>query len=280
MKAGQWMLCMMVVAMLAACGRDGDQGGVDGPAPVDATAPDGESGALPEEGATPTLDDVIEHDPRYVVGISYPPQARRHPGLALELDRYARAARAELDQAVESLGQGRPSAPYSLSLEFTQVVDTPRVIVIAATGDSYTGGAHGNPLVARFVWLPQQARRLHIEELIDDAAGWQVLSAQVREQLHAALSQRVDAEALEPAERSQTIRNGGRMIDEGSTPEAANFEQFEPVMDSVGRIRALRFVFPPYQVGPYSEGTQEVVVPAAVLLPHVAPAYRGLFVGG
>jgi hypothetical protein len=46
-----------------------------------------------------------------------------------------------------------------------------------------------------------------------------------------------------------------------------------------GRLSGLRFVFPPYQVGPYADGIQTVEVPAAVLLPHVAPAYRGLFAG-
>ena len=51
-------------------------------------------------------------------------------------------------------------------------------------------------------------------------------------------------------------------------------------MAADGRIQALRFVFPPYQVGPYSDGTQSVVVPAEVLLPHVADDYRRLFTAG
>ena len=66
------------------------------------------------------------------------------------------------------------------------------------------------------------------------------------------------------------------MIDEGPGRRPANFAQFEPVLGADGRIAALRFVFPPYQVGPYSDGMQTVDVPAGVLLPHVAPAYRGL----
>ena len=48
-------------------------------------------------------------------------------------------------------------------------------------------------------------------------------------------------------------------------------------MDAQGKITALRFVFPPYQVGPYADGTQTVDVPAAVLWPHLAPDYSGLF---
>jgi len=52
------------------------------------------------------------------------------------------------------------------------------------------------------------------------------------------------------------------------------------VLAADGRIAALRFVFAPYQVGPYADGTQTVDIPADVLLPKVAPAYRNLFSGG
>ena len=72
----------------------------------------------------------------------------------------------------------------------------------------------------------------------------------------------------------------GEMIADGTAPKAANFARFEPVVDADGRIRALRFVFPPYQVGPYSDGTRTADVPAAVLLPVLAPEYRRLFRGG
>jgi hypothetical protein len=70
------------------------------------------------------------------------------------------------------------------------------------------------------------------------------------------------------------------MIEQGTEPKAGNFANFEPILGQDGKITALRFVFPPYQVGPYSDGTQTVEVPAAVLLPHIAPAYRALFAGG
>ena len=58
------------------------------------------------------------------------------------------------------------------------------------------------------------------------------------------------------------------------------FAQFEPIEGAGGALAGLRFVFPPYRVGPYSDGTQTVEVPAAVLLPMVAPGYRHLFTGG
>ena len=265
----------LALLLLASCNREQPATNANPATPAPAS-----SAAAVNPVAGNVLQDVIERDPRYMIGISYPPVANKYPGLAAELKRYAEAARADLLHAVAGLGQTKPTAPYDLSLSFTEVASTTRLIAIAADGSSYTGGAHGAPLVARFVWLPQEDRQLAAKDLIPDQAAWQDISDHVREQLQAALSQRVDADDLPPADRAAVVKNAGRMIDEGTGPDVANFSQFEPVLAPDGRIAALRFVFPPYQVGPYADGTQTVDVPADVLLPKIAPAYRSLFVGG
>lgn len=231
--------------------------------------------------AVQPLADVSEQTPTHVIGISYPPAVNRYPALAAELRKYTDGARAELQQALAGLNGQSPTAPYELVLAFDMLADTPRVVAVKADGSSYTGGAHGNPLIARFTWLPEQNRLLTASELIPNEAAWRDVSDYAREQLHTSLSQRIDEDdGIDASERAQMLRSAGRMIEEGTEPEAANFAQFEPVLGADGRISALRFVFPPYQVGPYSDGTQTVDVPAAVLLPRVAPAYRGLFAGG
>ncbi|WP_226468526.1 DUF3298 and DUF4163 domain-containing protein [Luteimonas panaciterrae] len=263
---------LIALVMLAACKREE-------PA---AQAPAQPGQEQPGTAATPPpapaeLKDVIERDPRYVIGISYPKGIDKYPGLAAELRQYSDAARNELKQALDGLGTEKPSAPYDLTLSFNTVLETPQIVAVSADGSSYTGGAHGNPLVARFVWLPQQNKALKINELIVDKNGWRDLSGYVREQLHAALSQRIDADEMPPAERAELMKSALKMIDEGSMPEADNFAQFEPVLASDNKLSALRFVFPPYQVGPYSDGVQTVEVPASVLLPHVAQEYRDLF---
>ncbi len=266
-------LCAALLIVLAACERESASPDVPAATPA-------RPAATVEAPAPVVLKDVIEQDPRYIIGISYPPVANRYPGLAAELKRYADAARAELMQALAGLGEDKPPAPYDLSLAFSEVATTPQLVAIAADGSSYTGGAHGTRQVARFVWLRQQDRRLTATELVPDPRAWRDISAHVREQLHAALSQRVDADELTPADRAEIVKGAGRMINEGTAPDPANFEQFEPVLSPDGRLIALRFVFPPYQVGPYADGVQTVEVPAAVLLPNVAPAYRHLFAGG
>jgi hypothetical protein len=269
------LVSLMAVVAAGGCRKETGPGHAD----AAATGAAGTGGAA-TAAAPVALEDVMERDPRYIVGISYPPAARAWPGLARLLKAYADAARAELMQAVSALGGNKPTAPYDLSLAFGMLMETPDVVAVAADGSSYTGGAHGNPLVARFVWLPRRNEALTAARLVPDAAGWATVAAYARDALTAGLSARIDDDAPAPGERAEMLRNGARMIDEGTAPTAANFDQFEPIAGPGGRLSGLRFVFPPYQVGPYSDGIQSVDVPAAVLLPVVAPEYRALFEGG
>lgn len=263
----------LALFLLSGCSREG------APPPSDASGT--EAGAATAAAAAPVaLQDVIETRPDYIVGISYPQVASKYPELAAAVHGYAEAARAGLMKAVAGLGGKKPVAPYDLSLQFTGLVETPRVVAVAADGSSYTGGAHGEPLVERFVWLPQQRQMLSAAQLIPDAANWKPVSDHAREQLMTALSQQLDDDALEADARADALRTGGRMIDDGTAPDAQDFARFEPVMNADGSIRALRFVFPPGQAAPYAEGTRTVDVPAQVLMPLVAPDYRALFRAG
>jgi Protein of unknown function (DUF3298) len=263
----------MLLLVLVACRRE---------QPAQPVAPAATPGPAPA-ATTPSggqLKDVTEHTSDYVIGISYPPVATQYPALATELKRYADASRADLMEAVQGREKGADAPAYELVLPFTQLHVSPTLVVVGVDGSNYTGGAHGAPLIARWVWLPQQNRQLRATDLVPDAKGWEAISTLVREQLHTALSQRVDADELPPEERVEVLKSASRMIEDGTAPDPEHFSQFEPVIASDGRIKALRFVFAPYQVGPYSDGTQTVEVPAAALLPYIAPAYRNLFQGG
>jgi hypothetical protein len=278
LHTGGWVLALGLV-LLAGCKREAEAPEV---APADAPV-----ATLPEAVDTQTapettveLRDVIENTPQAVVGISYPQDLTQYPGLAKALSDYATAARGELQQAVEGLGNDKPTMPYELSLSFEKLLETPKLVVVSADGSRYTGGAHGEPLVARFVWLPEQQQLLTSDKLIPDTKGWGVVSDYVADQLRERVATRLSTEDMEPGQLQESLRSASRMIADGTGASADNFSQFQPVTDPQGHITAVRFVFPPYQVGPYSDGTQSVDVPASVLLPHVAPAYAGLFAQG
>lgn len=267
---------LLLTAMLAACNRPPSTpadpaGGTPASPPSTASS---EAPPAPAGG----LSDVAESNPRYVVGISYPPQASRYPQLAKAMGDYASAARAELMHAVDGLGSEKPTAPYELSLAFEMVAETPDVVAVAADGGRYTGGAHGEPLVARFTWLPRQQAMLTIQTLLPSPEGLQAISGYVREQLHTSASLRTEGgDDMTPEDRARLLQSSNEMIDEGTGPDPANFSQFQPVINGDGRIAAIRFVFPPYQVGPYTDGTQTADVPAQALRPYLAPQLAPLF---
>ncbi|MFC0152244.1 PdaC/SigV domain-containing protein [Xanthomonas dyei] len=223
------------------------------------------------------LEDVIEHAPAYMVGISYPPGLDAYPELAALIRKYAQDARSELMQAVSGLGNDKPAAPYELSLAFEKLLQTTDLIVISADGSRYTGGAHGEPLVARFVWLIKERKQLTAQALVPDPAGWEKIGRDVAAQLHAAATQRVEADRVPVEEQAEQVASADRMIAEGTAAQVDNFAQFVPVLNAAGQIVAVRFVFPPYQVGPYSDGTQTAEVAASTLMPWIAPEYVHLF---
>jgi hypothetical protein len=233
--------------------------------------------AAANEAAPAMLDDIIEHTPSYVIGISFPKGLESQPGLVKLIRDYADAARAELMKALAGLGNDKPSAPYELSLSFDTLADTPALIAVAADGSRYTGGAHGEPLVARFVWLKATQKPLTAETLIPVERNWAPVGQYIAARLHEAALARAQADKLPPDQQTLLLSSADKMIAEGTVAKPDSFAQFEPLVDAAGRISALRFVFPPYQVGPYSDGTQTADVPASVLRPLVAPEYAQLF---
>jgi hypothetical protein len=270
------VVAMLGLAMLqTGCQRQppaAQQNAPSAPQPAAAAQP-----AAADAASSGALQDVIENTPSYVVGISYPAGLEAQPELVALIRGYADAARSELKQAVADLGNARPTAPYELSLSFNKVLETPQLLVIAADGSSYTGGKYGSPLLARFVWLVQSRRQLTSAELIPTPQGRELLSRYVAARLHESAEQRVQADHLTPQQRTELLESVDGMISSATTVAADKFCQFQPLLDASGKISALRFVFAPYQVGPYADGIQSIDVPAAQLRPVLASQYAELF---
>ena len=64
---------------------------------------------------------------------------------------------------------------------------------------------------------------------------------------------------------------------EGAGPDKKNFRIFTIVTDDSLKIKALKFVFPPYTVGPYYEGTYEVMVPSSIFYKQLDDKYKANF---
>lgn len=275
-KARIAVSAILLPTLLLACQRQ-PQVASDGAGSEQPAAAVAETPAAIADVQSEKLQDVIENTPSYVVGISYPTGLDDQPELSRLIRGYADAARADFQHSLAALGNERPTAPYELSLSFEKLLQTPQFLVIAADGSSYTGGAHSVPLLARFVWLAQPRKRLTAAELIPNKQGWETVSHYVAARLRESAEARAQADLLSSQEEAALLSTVDSMIDAGTSAQAENFSEFQPVLNAAGSISSLRFVFAPYQVGPYSDGVQSVDVPAALLRPLVAPEYTELF---
>ena len=108
----------------------------------------------------------------------------------------------------------------------------------------FTGGAHGSTSLIPITYSKQTKKLLSLEEAVQPARkDWlAVLSAEARKQLNAQV-------------QKQTFVSDEDWINKGTEPAKENFAVFKLEKNSV------RIIFSQYQVGPYSSGMPEIVVP-------------------
>lgn len=225
------LACAVLVLGMAGCQRD--------------AAP---SAAIPATTAT-VVDaaprDVFERNAQAIVGISYQPDMHLPAGLARELQAHAASLRAALDSALAKRTQS--DAPYELTLAFSQLVDSPRLIVIAADSSLYTGGASSRFAQQWFVWQRDRERLLRAEELMPGTAGWSAVQAFIR------------ASATAP--------------DAGTDAGLADPRQLVPRVNSQGQVFAVGVP----TLRPGSAEMAVVDVPADVVRPFIAPEFASWF---
>ncbi|MCW2382512.1 MULTISPECIES: DUF3298 and DUF4163 domain-containing protein [unclassified Sphingobium] len=174
--------------------------------------------------------------------------------------------RAEEASAKEA---GYPFRGYSYTEDWSVAADVPTLLVLRSEGYSYTGGAHGMPLVKVLYWDKAGNKALEAGDLFDIAA----LGRAVKDRFCAALN----------AERT---KRRGEPVGSGEGSPIPEFDQcVDPTKQTIiaatsggGALNRLHFVIMPYEAGPYAEGIYEIEVPVdAAVLGAVKPAWKGAF---
>lgn len=213
-------------------------------------------------------------DPPAIIRYTYPTQAKAIPALKRWFDRQGVAFRsvtmAEAAQARrEAAKDGFPFRQYQSDRPWKVVTDTPRFLSLSVEGWDYSGGAHGMTMYATFVW--------------DRTSG-------VR---RAPLSFFTSPKALGTAIRSAFCRelDAQRKDKRGGNPPA-DIPQFSNCIDPLAetlilgsrkrdRFDRIGILIPPYEAGPYVEGTYEVTLPVTpAVMAAVRPEWRRYFALG
>ena len=76
-------------------------------------------------------------------------------------------------EAAKGREQGTDAPPYELVLPFSELHVSPTLVAVGVDGSSYTGGAHGTTLIARWVWLPGQNTMLRAKDpVLSSPSTW------------------------------------------------------------------------------------------------------------
>lgn len=244
----RWMIVALTLA-LAACGK-----------------PSGQTKASAE---IPAVDLIIEHhDKDLDFTWTAAPQTITQPKLLVELRADANHELAQARAAAGSDRAARPSdAPFFKHIynqEWSRAADTPQLLVLGSTLDTFTGGAHGMYSFASAIWDKTDGRLIRASQLFED---W----PRARDALTAVYCKALDAERKR--RRPQPLASGSF-----TDCPAIERQTLLPTGDTDGRITALKVQIGPYEAGPYSEGNYELTLdlpPAVVAL--VKPAYRDAF---
>lgn len=220
---------------------------------------------------------------QYKIAISIPDLPATAKPLADALRATADDAKRQFLQALPDPDDDSTSPPrqYELQLEFTVAARTAAFTSVRETGDVDTGGAHPAPVEGTFVFDHGAGRVITLDDLFAQPDGARKALADFA---RARLAKRLSADAPKPGEASPAAdrewrANMQQMLDYGTKPTNVNFALFvvRAGASEAAASPGLTLVFPPYQVAPYSAGTQTVEVPASVFARFLKPAYRGDF---
>ncbi len=219
--------------------------------------------------AVPAIDLLIEHhDSDLDFSWFAAPQAATQPALLKLMRGETLHELAKARVAAANDRKARPAdAPFfkhQFGESWTRAAETPRLLVLSAELDTFTGGAHGMHGFDAVIWDKQDAERLRFADLFD---GW----SKARALLTASYCKALDEER----KRRRPEPFTGAMFNDCP---AIDRQVLVPTGDVDGRVIAIKMLIGPYEAGPYAEGSYELLLdlpPEVVSL--VKASYRPAF---
>lgn len=237
--------------------------------PAAATVATAKASASASAGQTRVID---ESNGLYEFAYAYPAPAAAIPALKTSLDADLVNQRARL---VADARQGRreareggfPYHPHSRSVTWQVVADLPAWLSLSALVDAYAGGAHPNHWFDQLLWDKSAGKRQNPLELFTSKL---------------ALSQAIRDDFCREIDRQREERRGEKVVRSSEDPFSDCLDPTDHAA-ILGSSNGLTFnrigvVVPPYEAGPYVEGSYEVTLPVtAAVLAAVKPEFARSF---
>jgi hypothetical protein len=265
--------------LLAACGSGSgsnvpEKSRTTGTVPTQSGAPASQSveavaRASAEAGGARKVD---EKNSLFSFGYSYPAAAGVIPKLKARLDGQLDERRAKLDQDARQFKQeaeadGFPYRAYDSHTDWAVVANLPGWLSLSSQIYTFSGGAHGMTVFDSLLWDKQANLG---REPLSLFTSRDALEAAVKPSFCQMLDKQREKKRGEPVDR----KNPG-MFD-----ECIGLASVTVLLGSSNRetFDRVGFLIPPYEAGPYAEGSYEVTLPVSeAILKVVKPEFRKSF---
>ncbi len=259
------------------------------PVPAATPAPEATPPPAAQAGSAVGTRELLDSGPGWGFRAEWPAAVERYPRLAEAIRDSIGAARREIIGYATPEGDGPPcgpdaepegcevTPPIETQMQWRIAIETPHYVAASMEGYRYTGGAHGMPMYETVHYEVASDRLLEVVDLMQNRSGWEALA----ERLRAELYRRGEESLFEsPPEEVDAQRAAQReWIDRGTEPGPQQLGLFVPHAGADGRVAVLTFIFPPYQVGPYVEGTHGIDVPLTQIVDQLSPRWREALTG-
>lgn len=215
---------------------------------------------------------VAEENDLYSFHYAYPAAVSHIPGLKALLDERLEAQRQQLDKdtrafKLEAQADGFPYRAYDHHTDWAVVADLPGWLSLSAEQYAYTGGAHGMTTFDSLLWDRQA-----------DVPRVPLSLFQSPEALEAA----VKPGFCGKLDRQRENKRGTRIdrANPGMFDECIGVASATVLLGSSNRrtFDRVGFLIPPYEAGPYVEGSYEVTMPVTrAVMEAVRPEFRESF---
>lgn len=268
----------LALLLLTACGGGADKAPNASNAAMPAANAANMATPVPEATGVQAGNKVVSHEEDKIeFRYSWPVEAAAIPELDRWLDGNAEALKKKtVDGGRNEQASAKKDAyvfnGYSYSEDWHVVADVPRLLILQSDGYSYTGGAHGMPIVTALFWDKSKKQRLATGAIFDMPA----LTTGIKERFCKAL----DAERAERRGAPVNADDPDELPDFVQCVDIAK-QTILPVSLKGEAIDTLRIVIMPYEAGPYAEGIYEIDLPIdAAVRKAVKPAYIAAFSAG
>ena len=218
---------------------------------------------------------VKESDERYEFEFNYPAAADVIPALKARFDADLAEHRSKLvtearEAADDAKKNGYPFNPHSYSVDWKVVTDLPGWLSLSTIVSTYEGGAHPNYVFDSLLW--------------DKAANGPIAATDLFIS-KAALSKAIGPVFCDAIDSQRAEKRGERVERESGDMFTNCLDplDYTVILGSAGKVGFDRIgvLVPPYEAGPYAEGSYEVTLPVtAKIIALVKPEYRRFFVAG